>query len=199
MVLDRPDAGRPERRRKTDQKIEAAIIELLHDHGPDEITMDRVVEVSGVAKTTLYRRYRDRADMLETVADSLNPPLLDTVLAATRKVSYQAFLEALVELQRSINGRIGQRALSHLFLSTDDFMLAWRERLVKPQLDAAQQFFDRGVAEGVLDPTVDFSQIIEFALGSVLVRTVELEDLSEDWARDTAQALWPLMVGGREH
>lgn len=193
---DHSQPGRPERRRKTDEKIESAVIELLRDHGPDEITIDRVCEVSGVAKTTLYRRYRDREEMLEAIADSINPPLIDTVLAATRRVSYQAFLEALLELQRTINGRIGQRALSHLFLSTDDFMLAWRERLVQPQLEAAQHFFDRGVDEGVFDPTVDFSQIIEFALGSVLVRTVGSEDLSDDWARSTAQLLWPLMVGG---
>lgn len=193
---DHSQPGRPERRRKTDEKIESAVIELLRDHGPDEITIDRVCEVSGVAKTTLYRRYRDREEMLEAIADSINPPLIDTVLAATRRVSYQTFLEALLELQRTINGRIGQRALSHLFLSTDDFMLAWRERLVQPQLEAAQQFFDRGVDEGVFDPTVDFSQIIEFALGSVLVRTVGAEDLSDDWARSTAQLLWPLMVGG---
>ena len=53
------DAGRPGRRRKTDERIAAAVMLLLRENGPDAVTMDAVTSVSGVAKTTLYRRYSD--------------------------------------------------------------------------------------------------------------------------------------------
>ena len=36
--------------------------ELMHEHGYERMTIDGVAKRAGVARTTVYRRYRDKAE-----------------------------------------------------------------------------------------------------------------------------------------
>ena len=47
-----------------DQRITAAALELLRTKGPKAVTVEAVAARADVAKTTIYRRYRDRQQML---------------------------------------------------------------------------------------------------------------------------------------
>ena len=47
-------AQRPSR----DERITAAALDLLRTQGPAAVTVEAVAARSGVAKTTIYRRYR---------------------------------------------------------------------------------------------------------------------------------------------
>ncbi len=58
-----PRRGRP-RSAESDQRIHAAALRLLHDDGPGAVTVEAVTASSGVAKTTIYRRYADRDALL---------------------------------------------------------------------------------------------------------------------------------------
>ena len=51
-------------RREVDAKIAAATLEVLRTRGPRAVTVEAVTAHSGIAKTTIYRRYSDRRDML---------------------------------------------------------------------------------------------------------------------------------------
>src|ERR1700737_5404516 len=57
-----------------DERITAAALELLRTKGPRAVTVEAVAARAGVAKTTLYRRYRDREDMLAAALTSLTQP-----------------------------------------------------------------------------------------------------------------------------
>src|SRR5688500_7888301 len=58
-----PGPGRP-RREETDRSIHDAALTLLRDRGPAAVTVEAVAAGSGVAKTTIYRRYADREAVL---------------------------------------------------------------------------------------------------------------------------------------
>ncbi len=58
---------------ETDAKILDAVREIIGSRGLDDVTIHRVSEVSGVARTTLYRRYTDRYDLLQSVAEQMIP------------------------------------------------------------------------------------------------------------------------------
>ena len=45
-----------------DEAITAAVIELLRTKGPKAVNVEAVAAQAGVAKTTIYRRFRDRED-----------------------------------------------------------------------------------------------------------------------------------------
>ena len=63
-----------EQRSSRDQRISAAALDLLRTKGPAAVTVEAVVARSGVAKTTIYRRYRNRNDMLTAALASITQP-----------------------------------------------------------------------------------------------------------------------------
>ncbi|HEX6712315.1 MAG TPA: helix-turn-helix domain-containing protein, partial [Thermoleophilaceae bacterium] len=72
---------RPARRARSDQAILEATRTLLDEHGVRRLTIEGVAERSGVAKTTIYRRYRDRdelalAVLIEDTENFRSPPNL---------------------------------------------------------------------------------------------------------------------------
>jgi AcrR family transcriptional regulator len=64
---DRRPGGRP-RSAAADEAILAATLELLVTSGYDGLTVESVAERAGVAKTTVYRRYRDKESMVTAAA-----------------------------------------------------------------------------------------------------------------------------------
>lgn len=60
-----------------DSAIQAAVLDLLAEHGPDAVTMDAVAVAAGTSKPVLYRRWPDRRallrDTLMTIASTSFP------------------------------------------------------------------------------------------------------------------------------
>src|SRR5690606_14572096 len=72
----------PRRRGDVDARITAAVLELLRTRGPLAVSVEAVAAESGVAKTTIYRRFRNREALLaavvnESAAPQAIPPGLD--------------------------------------------------------------------------------------------------------------------------
>ncbi|MGW0038243.1 TetR/AcrR family transcriptional regulator [Gordonia sp. NPDC003376] len=75
-MVDRQTGGtvRPEVRGTADAKIAAATLELLRTKGPAAVTIDGVAGRSGVARTTIYRRFSDRDEMLAAALLAVGVP-----------------------------------------------------------------------------------------------------------------------------
>lgn len=74
--------GRP-RLQETDHSILSAVVDSLIDSGIEGTTIDGVAKRSKVGRPTIYRRYANKYDMIETCVASLfesavpDPPLTD--------------------------------------------------------------------------------------------------------------------------
>lgn len=66
----RPAVGRP-RRPEVDDAVTRAVLELLAERGYRGLTMDAVARRSGVAKTTIYRRFTGKLDLLRAAIERL--------------------------------------------------------------------------------------------------------------------------------
>src|SRR5947209_20203724 len=71
-----------ERRRpgaRMDPEADRLILEtahrLLREQGYDRLTIDAVAREAGVARTTIYRRYRDKADLVSAAVETLRAPV----------------------------------------------------------------------------------------------------------------------------
>ena len=126
-----PRPGRP-RSGAADQAILAAALRLLSERGPARVTVEAVAESSGVAKTTIYRRYRNRRDLLaaalRAVADVPEP---DPSLPAVRRL-----VLLLDQFQWGMEEVIGLRVVATLLLAEDaEFAEAFRGCVLNPRLD----------------------------------------------------------------
>lgn len=186
---ERMDGVRALQRRRTDDKIVAAVSQLVRSAGLSAVTMEAVSALSGVAKTTLYRRYRDRYELLNGVAEQLAPGPHPAA-----ELTPESLIELLRNLQEVFETHVGFAGIGHLFASDEPFVVAWREKIVNPQVDAVREFFERGVAAGVLIPDRDYQMFGELIIGGMIMCDALRGDVPDDWAEEVVEAIWPAIA-----
>lgn len=159
---------------------------LLVEGGEAAVTVDAVSERSGVAKSTLYRHFPSRDDLLVEVLRH-NMPKLDVDLgdsdfeSGLRLWLRQAYL-SLMDPQWA---RI-LPALMALKLTVPDIdELTEADRSVN--LESLEAVLERGRAEGLLDADVEVDTILTLLVGPLLFavlndRSEQLPDLAEEVA-----------------
>ena len=153
-----PDAvsGHQKRRARTERVILDATRELLAQSEFGSLTIERVAERSGVAKTTIYRRYRSRTDLalavlLDMVGDvSTQPYAQDTRTELTQLVDRTVDL-----MSNTLLGRIMQGLVSRKSLPTLSSPVRTGDRVVTQRVDDVTALVERGIALGELRDGLD--------------------------------------------
>ena len=164
-----PGPGRP-RRSATGHAILKATREILAQGGVQGLTIEGVAERSGVAKTTIYRRWRSKEDLalaaLLAVIREEPPP---RQLGSTEAV-LAAYLGQLVKnVNSKLYGRILRGLISEMAV---DPMLArgFREQVLARRLAAMTGLLARGIERGELRPDLDMEIAIDLLLGPIYYR-----------------------------
>lgn len=179
------------RRTATDEKIAAAVWEIVRADGVQAVTIDAVSARSGVAKTTIYRRYDDRFELLSGVLERVAPRAEDDA----GEVTQHGIAVMVRDVQDVFEERVGLTGVAQVLASEDPFMRQWREKVVVPRLSALQGYLARGAAEGTLDSKIDYDLVVEMVVGGMVIRHARHGDVPEDWAQRTVETLWPVLRG----
>ncbi len=165
-----PDTLPPSRSELTRLAILDATREILAEGGVRALTVEGVAVRAGVAKTTIYRRWRGKdelalavlVDMVESVAST--PDLGDARRELIRFVG-----KAVKILSTTLMGRVMQGLVSDL--ATDpDLARAFRAQVVAVRINETRRVVDRGVARGQLRPDIDIELVHELLFGPVYYR-----------------------------
>jgi AcrR family transcriptional regulator len=160
----------PSRAERTRRAILDATRGILAEEGVGHLTVEGVATRAGVAKTSIYRRYRGKdelalaalIDMVETV--TATPDLGDT------REEIRAFVAAVIDiLSSTVMGGVMRGIVSDL--ATDpDLGAAFREQVVALRMAEVRRLVDRGVARGDLRPGADPELAHELLFGPVYYR-----------------------------
>src|SRR3954465_15946626 len=106
--------GRP-REIDVDRRLESAVLTLVRTGGPEAVNVEAVASASGVAKTTLYRRYANRTELLKTVLENaIQAPERLAEGSVRDKIRY-----ALGQAWRQMADVLGPGGLSAIILDAD--------------------------------------------------------------------------------
>jgi AcrR family transcriptional regulator len=190
------DESSPARRggRPRSSECELAILqatrELLVEGGVRGLTIEKVAARAGVAKTTIYRRWRDKDELaLAVVLDMVEQVVMLPELGDTR-AELLAFVNAAVEvLGSTLMGRVMQGLVSDL--ATDpELARAFRERVVSVRNAEVERLVQRGIARGDLRPDTDAESAHELLIGPVYYRLLLTgQPLDRAFARNTVDAV----------
>lgn len=178
------------RRQATDKKIAETVLQIAVARGPDAVTFSEVSKASRVAKTTLYRRYHDRGEMLGAAANHFTWIPEGRAEAPMTEEGMATSLRQAVEF---VESRLGTRAIGRLLASDDAFLQELRERALFPQAEAAKAAFQRGVDAGVLREDIDYSVVVDSLLGGMIVRRAREGGIDHRWADEVVAMIWPLI------
>ena len=163
--------GTPEpRRARSERTILEATRALLAEVGVPGLTIEGVAARSGVAKTTIYRRWRNKNELaLAAVWNDLAGLEAPRDVGDTR-VELRAFVEPVIAVLRSPLLSSVLRGLTSEIAESGDLSRMYREQFVEPRLAQLTQVISRGVERDDLRPDTDVRLVHELLVGPVFYR-----------------------------
>ncbi len=183
--------GRP-RDEATSRAIFDAALHQLEQLGYGRMTVESVAAEAGVSRASVYRRFRDKADLVTAAIAQANDhqddnadggaPVRDPRRALTEFLEeFDArFAESCLEV---IGGLVGARE--------DPTALAMhRQRVVAPRRAHGRSLLEAAQARGELAADADLDLALQMLFGSVLFRRVSGDWVATGWARRAVDAVW---------
>jgi len=164
------DAARTSSRARTEQAILEATRELLAEGGVHHLTVERVAARSGVAKTTIYRRWRSKDELALAVLLKMVEQIVEVPDLGNVRSELIGFVDGAVKiLGKTLMGRVMQGLVSDL--ATDpELGRSFREQIVALRVSEVRHVLERAIARGELRPDIDVDLIHEMLFGPVYYR-----------------------------
>jgi AcrR family transcriptional regulator len=164
-------AGRP-RSSEADRAILEATRLLLVEQGYDAMSIESVAATAGVGKTTIYRRYSSKRELVVAAVSSIAntfelPPDSGSIRADLRIFIQQAFEIFQTGLAYSMMGTLlvkerDEPALLELF----------RQQIMTPRIEALGRLFRRGIERGEIRPDLAIPVAVQMLAGSIFARHI---------------------------
>lgn len=171
QVLDADRRRRPGgRAAEVVAAIHTATVELLHEQGYEQMEIPAIAERAGVNKTSIYRRWSSKAELVMDVALGRmrsDVPLPDTgTLLGDLTALMQAISSALATpfvggLLRALISRGDEAGVA------EARAYFWNERFV-----ISGELLQRAIARGELPPSVDSRLLMEMAVAPLFFRAL---------------------------
>jgi AcrR family transcriptional regulator len=171
MTIQEPVTARPVGRPRS-EKAERAIVEATLDliaegMGISELSIEAIASRAGVGKTTIYRRWSNKEDLVVDALATLKAPLPKLAGKSVRED-----LIALVDAMRRESGHSRARCVMNIAMSEADRNPRLTERFFKraiePRRAAMRETIARGVATGELKPDLDVEMGMALLSGAML-------------------------------
>lgn len=154
-------------REATNAKIAKATLEVALANGPEAVTVEEVARRSGVAKTTIYRRYRNSAELLDSIRGFTPAIIRHGEPLAPTKANLRLMIEEAV---RFFDQSVGVKGVGSLLSSDSTLLRVMAARVLGPVKTRAIRFFANGARQGVFREGIDVDFILDVIIGAMVVR-----------------------------
>lgn len=171
----------------TDGRILTAVLELLRAHGPRRVTVEAVAALSGVAKTTIYRRYANRDELLEAALHSqVVEPCVPDGLCVYDRVKWT------LELIRAVLASdMGMGSVSAILTDQDpDFTESFRE-IINTRSKVVGDVLRAAVESGSVRQDLDIDTAVSMLVGSYLGAYLRHGKVDAAWADEVVHIMCP--------
>lgn len=176
--------GRP-RRSETDDAIVRSAQELMRERGPGGVNVAAVSAHSGVARTTIYRRYADRQALLEAALQ----PITDRGAPAELMSVEDKLGWVLARTEEVLDQGIGRGGVAAVLTDQDPEFSAALRGALKAGLQSVREQIETDLAAGALVPGTDPEVLLDLVLGAYLAASLRHRELPEDWWEGAAALL----------
>jgi AcrR family transcriptional regulator len=158
--------GRP-RSVEADKAILDATLVLLAEVGPTALSVEEVASRAGVGKTTIYRRFATKDDLVVASLASLNESLPTEVVEGTVRDCLVAMVTAWWAQQEDGNpsGQLFHRVLAHAKKNPQMFC-AFYDQVIEPRRDVYRSVVRRAIERGELRDDTDVELMTTLIISS---------------------------------
>lgn len=174
-------------RRGVDEGIADSALRLLRTRGPQSVTVEAVTADSGIAKTTIYRRHRDRRDMLSAALSRLVSPEPLSPQADTAERLRWLIKNAIA----AIDDGIGFGGFASLLTEDDPEFSSVFRRILVDQRAQLVRVIDECSADGTMRADIDAETLIDAIVGAHIAERARTGHVETDWAERLFAMFWP--------
>jgi AcrR family transcriptional regulator len=182
-----PGRGRP-RDPTLDDRILDQVLALLGSHGYAGLTLDELAVRSGVAKTTILRRWPSKAAVAAAGVERLALQTVDVPDSGTLRGDLQALLHGAVDSFVRGRGQFVPRLLRETGHHPEIADLL--HTVIHTRRQAYRRVLALAIARGELGPTVDQELMIDLLIGPVWTRLLITRDpITRDYVDANVEAV----------
>ena len=174
-------------RRTTDDRILESTVDLIREKGPVAVNIEAVAAASGVAKTTIYRRYESREELL-----------IAGIRAATTEIQIPTDLSTkdtfrwlLRHAGDFADHEIGRGTAAAILTNADPGSVDLLREMLKVRARMLATLVEQRIDRGDLRADLDVRLVATILLGAVLGQVIRGGETDEEWADDVLRLLWP--------
>ncbi len=174
-------------RQDVDDGIADATLALLRTKGPRSVTVESVAASSGIAKTTIYRRYRDRRDMLSAALSRVTTPEPLAVQADAPDRLRWLIKEAV----KTVEVGIGYGGLAALLTDEDPAFTKLFRRILAKQRAELESVINAGKADGSFRADVECATLVDAVVGAHIAERTRTGRVAAGWEDKLFDLFWP--------
>lgn len=183
------DASRHgQRRERTDEKIMRAALDLILTRGIGAVSIEAIAKQSGVAKTTIYRRYSNVDDLLQNLCPAPRGNKLDF---SDLEPSYDSLRIVLTRIIDGFDKEFGLKAIGMVLTSNNQHLHALADRVIGPVQQRFSEFIAKGMASGAFKENIDVPFVFQTVIGAMMAAKALSSTPHSAWVDQTAALLYP--------
>ncbi|MFC4532319.1 TetR/AcrR family transcriptional regulator [Sphaerisporangium dianthi] len=186
--------GRPRSEKAEKAIIDAAIDMIAEGTGVAELSIEAIAGRAGVGKTTIYRRWSNKEELVVDALASLKAPIPELPGWSVRDdvIRYLSVMQ-----QESRHPRT--RCIMNIALSESErfphLAERFREIVIRPRREVLRAVLQRGVASGELRSDVDV-EVTMAALSGAMMFFTKWRDNDDELPADLAERITDLILSG---
>lgn len=170
--------GRP-RSAESHQAILQATLELLGEVGFDSMTIDAIATRAGVGKTTIYRRYSSKEELVADAIESLREEI-----AIPDTGNLWSDINALIESAAQITlNPLGRRTVAMIISTATNnprFAQIYWTKYLQPRQQAFSIVVDRAKVRGEIQTDVEADLVFD-AISGIMLYALVFQPSDESW------------------
>ncbi len=182
--------AQPSRGPAVDERIYAGALEILRNRGPLAVSVEAVAAASGVAKTTIYRRYENRESLLRAVVTSAA-----TAVEVPAELSAQDTLRWVLRHARdTIEQVVGRGTVAAVLTNEDPQFTELLLGMIRTSTRPLRENLRERARTGEIRADVDIELAMSMLLGVVVAELIRGRPTDEDWVDSVLALLWPVFA-----
>jgi AcrR family transcriptional regulator len=183
---DKKPPGRP-RSLKSHQAMLQATLELLAELGFDTMSIDAIAARAGVGKTTIYRRYASKEEL---VVDAIESVREEVVIPDTGNL--QGDIDALIQNAAQITlSPLGRQTVAMIISSASSnaqFAQIYWTKYLQPRRKTFAIVLERAKARNEISADLD-SDLVFDTMSAIMLYALIFQPTSESWTDYVNRAL----------
>ena len=165
-----------------------ATLRVLGERGFARLTMEAVAAQAGVGKPAIYRRFRDKAELVAAALETALPPMAAPDYGDIRRELRELIDHALPADGAGFVGLVGQLIAEHE--RHPELIATYRANVLEPRRQVVKDVIARAQERGELRTDWDPDVLVDLVTGEFLARVWGGRPTDDRWRAEFFERWW---------